>query len=182
VANTLALTHQPQFLPGKRIVELNGAPRGQIRWNTDGTNVKEGKVYTGPIRLPGNKEVTVCACAIDQEVYVEKEFKIPGKPEDQVIDKTRKSTLKHEISIGGIGDVYKTIKAAEDNNAKLIKAKLTVGDRGLRPLQDAGPEEIILDVSLGLHGRRTAGRGCSGRAPCWRCALTAHAHPTAAVL
>ena len=40
---------------GKRTVALDVKPRGEIRWNLDGTNVKEGKVYTGPIDIPGDE-------------------------------------------------------------------------------------------------------------------------------
>jgi hypothetical protein len=126
--NTIGLTHQPQFLPGKRLVELTAVPRGEIRWNTDGTDPKQGTVYTGPIELTGKAEVMIWACAMDKGVFVEKEFKIPGTAEDQTIDKTKKATLKREIVAGGTADVFKAIQAAESNNASLKKAKLTVGD------------------------------------------------------
>jgi hypothetical protein len=127
-SNKLHLTHQPQFIVGKRTVELSVVPPCEIRWNTDGTNVKTGNVYTQPIELDGKAEITVYACAMDGDIYVEKEFKIPGSAEERQIDKTRKAVLKREIKVGGTGEVFKAIKAAEDNKAKLIQARLTVGD------------------------------------------------------
>ena len=63
--NTLTLTHQPKEVMGKRTVTLDVKPRGTIRWNLDGTNVKEGSAYTGPIEIPGDKETTLYAYAED---------------------------------------------------------------------------------------------------------------------
>lgn len=126
--NTITLTHQPQFIPGKRIVTLTAVPRGEIRWNTDGTNPKEGAVYDGPIELNGKSAITIYAYALDQGVATEKEFAIAGSEEERTIDKTRKATLKREITARGTAEVFKAIEAAEANKAKLVKPRLTIGD------------------------------------------------------
>ena len=62
---------------GKRTVALTVKPRGEIRWNLDGTNVKEGKLYAGPIDIPGEGEATIYAYAEDAGVSVSEELHHP---------------------------------------------------------------------------------------------------------
>ena len=74
--NTLTLTYDPKEVMGKRTVALTVKPRGEIRWNLDGTNVKEGKLYAGPIDVPGETEATLYVYAEDQGVSATKNFTI----------------------------------------------------------------------------------------------------------
>ena len=74
---------------GKRTVTLSVKPRGEIRWNLDGTNVKEGKVYTGPIDIPGEGEATIYAYAEDAGVSATKTFTIRAGDRRQGDDRSR---------------------------------------------------------------------------------------------
>lgn len=125
--NTLTLTHQPQYVAGKRTVELTVVPRGVIRWNTDGSNVKEGSVYDGPIELPGTEPVTVYAYAEDQGIAVEKDFAIAGRAGEKIIDKTRKARLTKEVKGETIAESFGIIEAVEANKGSLGAAAITVG-------------------------------------------------------
>src|SRR5262249_52983965 len=77
--NSLSITHEPKEVMGQRTVALDVKPRGVLRWNLDGTNVREGKVYTGPVALPGDGEVTVYAYAEDAGVSETKSFTIRAR-------------------------------------------------------------------------------------------------------
>ena len=46
--NSLSLTHDQREVMGKRIVTLDVRPRGEIRWNQDGTNPRDGLLYSEP--------------------------------------------------------------------------------------------------------------------------------------
>lgn len=96
-SNKLTLTYDPRFVAGKRTVELTVVPRGAIRWNTDGSNAKEGTVYSGPIELLGTEEVALYVHADDQGVSVEKTFRIAAQEGQKVLDKAREARLTKEI-------------------------------------------------------------------------------------
>ncbi|SMQ85914.1 Protein of unknown function [Devosia lucknowensis] len=126
-SNTLTLTHQPQHVAGKRTVELSVVPRGTIRWNTDGSNVREGQVYAGPIELTGDDEVTIYVHAEDQGVSVEKSFRIAAQAGQKVIDKTREARLIKELKGETTAESFKLLKAAAANKAVFENASITVG-------------------------------------------------------
>ncbi len=107
--NKLTLTHERITLPGgKRRVELTVKPRGVIRWNTTGANPKEGAIYSGPIDLPGDSEITIYAYAEDQwRRRLHRSFNIP--PADQAgpsIDKSRPARLRRKLDFRGSTDAF----------------------------------------------------------------------------
>jgi hypothetical protein len=106
--NKLTLTHERITLPGgKRRVELTIKPRGVIRWNTTGANPKEGTIYSGPIDVPGDSEVTIYAYAEDSGVGAARSFAIPRA--DQVgpsIDKSRPARLRRKLDFRGSTDAF----------------------------------------------------------------------------
>lgn len=126
-SNKLTLTYDPRFVAGKRTVELTVVPRGVIRWNTDGSNAKEGTVYSGPIDLPGIEEVALYVHAEDQGVSVEKTFRIAAQEGQKVLDKAREARLTKEIHGQTTAESFKMIKAAAANKAIFENASITVG-------------------------------------------------------
>lgn len=126
--NKLNLTYQPQYLPNKRVVELTVVPRGKIRWNTSGSNPKEGEIYTGPIEIDGTDEVTLYVYAHDQDVEVSKQFKIRKADSPQTIEKDKPALLKKQLNGDAIKTSFEIIQAAKSvNNVKLQEVSLTVG-------------------------------------------------------
>jgi hypothetical protein len=126
-SNKLTLTHQPQFVAGKRTVELTVVPRGTIRWNTDGSNVKEGTLYKGPIELPGSAEATIFAYAEDQGVSEEKTFRIAGQAGEKILKKDEKAKLLKEIRGETIAETFRILDAADANKATFEAASITIG-------------------------------------------------------
>ncbi|RVJ71441.1 anti-phage-associated DUF499 domain-containing protein [Sinorhizobium medicae] len=141
--NTLTLTHQPHFFGGKRTVELTVVPRGTIRWNTDGSNVKEGRVYDGPIELPGTEPVTVYAYAEDQGVAVEKVFQIAASAGEKIIDKNRQAKLTKEVKGETIAEAFKILEAAEANKGTLGAATISVGSGALNIIMRIGSDVTL---------------------------------------
>lgn len=126
--NSLTLTHQPQYLPNKRIVELNVVPRGEIRWNTTGANPREGRLYSGAIEFDTAEEITLYVYAEDSGVSVQKSFKIRKTDAPHTIDRDKPAVLKKALTGDGIKATFDLLKAAKlNNNARLQEVALTVG-------------------------------------------------------
>jgi hypothetical protein len=120
--NTLTLTFEPKEVMGKRSVTLDVKPRGQIRWNIDGTNPREGKPHNGPIEIPGNEEVVVYAYADDAGVSVQKNFTIrPSIGGKATIDPEKPATVRKRFTLATTVDTFTTLRAAK-------KARVTLGN------------------------------------------------------
>jgi hypothetical protein len=119
--NTLTLTHEPKEVMGKRTVTLTVRPRGEIRWNLDGTTPREGKVYGGPIEIPGSAEAKVYAYAEADGVSETKTFTIPAVGEARKIDPVRPATatLAAKQKLATTQSVFTAIKAAKKYSARI---------------------------------------------------------------
>jgi|SRR5271166_6206010 len=107
---------------GKRSVALDVKPRGQIRWNLDGTNPREGKLYSGPIEILGKHEVVVYAYAEDAGVTVQKNFTIrPSTGGKASVDPDKPAAVAKRVTLATTTDTFTTLRAAK-------KAKATFGN------------------------------------------------------
>jgi len=131
-SNMLTLTHEPKEVMGKRSVTLDVKPRGQIRWNIDGTNPREGKPYTGPIEIPGNEEVVVYAYADDAGVSVQKNFTIrPSIGGKATIDPEKPATVRKRFTLATTVDTFTALRAAKKSKVRFgngISIKVGKGD------------------------------------------------------
>jgi len=129
-SNTLTLTHQPHSGGGRRTVELTVKPRGHIRWNTTGTNPREGTPYTGPIALEGTAAVTIYAYAEDEGVSTTRNFTIPAiDQKGPAIDQTKPAKLRKRLSVQGNSETYTAINQSKALGVKLGGSiSLTVGE------------------------------------------------------
>lgn len=145
-SNKLTLTYDPRQVGGRRIVKLAVVPRGDIRWNTDGSNVKEGRVYDGEIELDGTNRVVIYAYAEHNGISVEKQFTIAANAEERVIDVTKAAKLKKEIKGETITDTFKIIDLAEHNKGVFQAASITVGT-GSKNISMRMGDEVHLSAS-----------------------------------
>ena len=139
--NTLTITHDPKEVMGKRTVTLTVKPRGEIRWNLDGTNVKEGKVYTGPIDIPGEGEATIYAYAEDAGVSVSKNFTIrPVTGGKATIDPGKPATVAKKTKLATTDDTFVTIRAGKRTRANFGNGiGVTVGKGDKNAPRASGP-------------------------------------------
>ena len=143
--NTLTLTHQPKDVMGKRTVTLDVKPHGRIRWNIDGTNVKEGQTYAGPIDIPGDKEATIYAYAEDAGVTVTKTFAIrPLTGGKATIDLDKAATVSKKIKLATTADTFITIRAAKKTKATFGNGvSITVGRGDKNATTRFGPGTVL---------------------------------------
>ena len=149
--NKLTLTHQPKVLPGKRIVELTVKPRGTIHWNTTGANPKDGEIYSGPIELTGNAEVTVYAYAEDNGVSTSRAFVIP-KPDQKgpTVDATKPATLRKKLDFRGNADAFAAINAVKALQARIGGASIDIGEGTRNVSTQFGSDSVITADHLDL--------------------------------
>jgi hypothetical protein len=109
---------------------LTVKPRGIIRWNTNGTNPKEGAVYTVPIELTGTGEVTIYAYAEDKGASTQRNFLIPRVNETgPSIDTSKQAKLRKKIDFRGTTDAFRAINAAKSMQVMLAGGVfLSVGE------------------------------------------------------
>jgi hypothetical protein len=143
--NTLSLTHQPKEVMGKRTVTLDAKPRGAIRWNLDGTNVKEGKEYKGPIDIPGEKDVTLYAYAEDAGIEVRKEFTIRAPSGGKAtIDPAKPAVVTRKIKVATTSETFRVIKAAKQTKASFGNGvSVTVGKGDKNATTRFGPGSVL---------------------------------------
>lgn len=143
-SNKLTLTHDRQEISGKRIVKLAVVPKGTIRWNTSGTNPKEGKVYDGPIEVDGDNEVTIYAYAEDNGVEATRNFKIP-KPDHGgfTLDKVKPAKLRKKLDCKGNSDAYAAINTTKTMQAKFSGVTVEIGEGSRNVVTRFGSDSIL---------------------------------------
>ncbi len=148
--NTLSITHDPKEVMGKRSVTLTVKPRGEIRWNLDGTNVKEGKVYTGPIDIPGEGEASVYAYAEDAGVSVTKTFTIrPLSGGKATIDPVKPAAVTRKMKLNTTADTFITIRAGKKTKATFGNGVVvTVGKGDKNATTRFGPGTALSPESI----------------------------------
>jgi hypothetical protein len=148
--NTLTLTHEPKEVMGNRSVTLDVKPRGQIRWNIDGTNPREGKLYAGPIEIPGNDEVVVYAYAEDAGVAVQKNFTIrPSVGGKATIDPEKPASVRKRITLATAVDTFAVLRAGKKTKATFgngISVKVGKGD--ISATTRFGPSKSLLPEAI----------------------------------
>ncbi|UIJ83132.1 hypothetical protein [Rhizobium leguminosarum] len=129
--NRLNLTHDPRPVGTGYEVTLSVVPLGTIRWNTDATSPRDGKPYGGPIRLEGDRDVTIYVYAEAAGVNVTKEFKIPRREgEGAKIDRERPARVRKPIQLSTTDMVYAAIAKAKEAHIRFRSVLITVGSGG----------------------------------------------------
>jgi hypothetical protein len=143
--NTLTLTHQPKEVMGKRTVTLDVKPRGTIRWNLDGTNVKEGGAYTWPIEIPGDKETTLYAYAEDAGIEVRKDFTIRARSGGKAtIDRAKPASVARKIKLATTIETFGALRAAKKTKATFGNGvSVTVGRGDKNATTRFGPGTVL---------------------------------------
>ncbi|WP_400768732.1 anti-phage-associated DUF499 domain-containing protein [Methylosinus sporium] len=131
--NKLTITHDPKEVMGRRTVALTVKPRGEIRWNLDGTNVKEGKVYTGPIDIPGDAEATVYAYAEDAGVSTTRNFTIrPPNGGEATVDPAKPASVSKRMKLATTADAFAAIRAGKGSRATFNSGVVVTVGKGDR--------------------------------------------------
>ena len=158
--NSLTVTHDPREVMGKRTVSLTVKPRGQIRWNVDGTNPREGKLYEKPIEVPGEGELTLYVYAEDAGVSVTKTFTIrPVTGGKAVIDPDKPASVRRKFKLATTEETFIALRAAKRTNTVFGNGvSVTAGKGDVSALTRFGPgaELTANDVEAFITAARLA--------------------------
>lgn len=143
--NTLSITYEPREVMGRRSVSLDVKPRGALRWNLDGTNVREGHAYTGPIDIPGDGEVTVYTYAEDAGVTETKSFSIRARTGGQAeIDPEKPATVIRRVKLATTADSFAVIRAGKKAGVSFASGvSVTVGKGDVNATTRFGPGSVL---------------------------------------
>lgn len=126
--NRLNLTHDPRPIGTGHEVTLSVVPSGAIRWNTDATTPRDGKLYGGPIHLDGDRDIVIYAHAESSGVSVTREFKIPRREGDGVkIDLDRPARVRKQVQLNTTDVVFAAIAKAKETRTRFRNVLVTVG-------------------------------------------------------
>lgn len=127
--NTLVLRNNLSENNGKRKVELFAAPRGSIRYTTDGSEPREGTPYDGAIMI-GDDEVLLRAFAEADGLEVKNEFRFPPKGKKGVqVDAVKPARLvsRSGRKLDSRAKTYEGLKHAAEKSVTFEGIVLTVG-------------------------------------------------------
>lgn len=114
MAGSVSLTHQATTAGDTRQVTLTARPAGEIRWNTDGTNLRESAIYDGEaIEIPATERVIIYARAEADGVETEKHFAFEPEGVDREIDDATPATLEKEVNGNSAGEIIRIITAGK---------------------------------------------------------------------
>jgi hypothetical protein len=114
---------------GKRLVKLFVAPRGNIRYTLDGSEPREGIVYTKPVEV-GDGEVLLRVFADADGLEGKTEFRFPAKGKKGVqIDDVKPGSLVSRTGrkLDSRAKTYEGLKLAGEKSVEFENVTLTIG-------------------------------------------------------
>jgi hypothetical protein len=123
------LTIRNHFHEEKRLVELFVAPRGTIRYTTDGTEPREGTLYTGPIDI-GKEAVTILVYAECEGLENKRTFKFAAAgSSDVLIAADQPATFKVSVprKLDSSAKAYEGIRVAKERGITFQHLSLQLG-------------------------------------------------------
>jgi hypothetical protein len=126
---TNELVLRNQLDPDSRTVELFVAPRGTIRYTTDGTEPRTGKVYEGPISI-GRGKVEMLVFAECEGLEAKRVFKFPEAGSNEVLlDKAAPATFRAVAprKLDSSAKAHAGIRLAKEKGITFRQVTLTLG-------------------------------------------------------
>jgi hypothetical protein len=137
---TNKLTLRSKLDEAKRTVELLVAPRGTFRYTLDGSEPREGTIYTAPISL-GKDAVTIQVFADCEGVEAKRSFSFPAAGSTEVL------ILREEPA-----QLYSTTPKKLDTSAKAYDGLRIAKERGIKfesVVVMIGTAPKVIHLSLG---------------------------------
>lgn len=126
----LTLTHDVQTVGDEHHITLQVTPDAEIRWNAEGTNDKEGAIYTGEAIVVGaSQRTTLYAYAVKGGVETRKTFVIDAVGTEKTIAPDKPARLEKKSAFNTRREVYALIDGAVNNQGvELLGARLRIGE------------------------------------------------------
>lgn len=132
------LTIRARFDASTRQVELFVAPDASLRYTLDGSEPRNGSLYTGPIQLD-DKAATILVFAEGGGLESKEKFEYaaarkktdPGDDDETcpqiVIDRSKPARLNRLVSLGSRQDAYQAVALLKERQASVEKVSIFIG-------------------------------------------------------
>jgi hypothetical protein len=128
-ANQLVLRNQLSEAAGQRCVQLFVAPRGTIRYTLDGSEPRDGTLYSAPIAL-GTGEVLLRAFAEAEGLEAKRDFRFPAQDKPGIpIDKVKPGQIISRTGrkLDSRAKTFAGLKQAAEKSTCFEGVGLTIG-------------------------------------------------------
>jgi hypothetical protein len=126
----IKLRHQVHDFADHRELELQATPSAEIRYTTDGTNPREGRIYEGPVTV-GDEKILLQVYAKAEEATGQSAFTIPEKGRQRAeIDDTKPARLVNQkVRLDTTDKVFALISTFKGRNGVSFQGvTLNVGE------------------------------------------------------
>lgn len=126
----IKIRHQVHDYADYRGVEIQATPSAEIRYTTDGTNPREGRIYEGPVTV-GDEKILLQVYAKAGEATGQSSFTIPEKGRQRAeIDDTKPARLVNQkVRLDTTDKVFGLISAFKGRNGVSFQGvSLNVGE------------------------------------------------------
>lgn len=121
----------------KRMIELVVVPKGDIRYTTDGSEPRNGVIYTRPFEISDDEQIIQVFAECDG-LETKAEFKFPAKDKKGlVIDDVKAAQLvssRGGKKIDSLSKTFNALKEAKDKKVSFENVTLTIG-QGAKAVQ-----------------------------------------------
>jgi hypothetical protein len=127
--NKLVLRNRLVEIGDQRTVELMVAPRGEIRYTLDGSEPREGTVYTRPIPID-DKEARIQVFAHADGLEAKREFTFPARSDKGVkIDRTRPGKIIRGagFKLDSRANTFEGLKLAREKEVEFQGVNISIG-------------------------------------------------------
>ena len=156
----LTVRHEVLNIADSRKVELRCTPAAEMRYTLDGTNPKEGTIYTEPFQVP-TKGCTILIAAKAGEVEKSAKILIPSAGDDRVIIDERKSARLADtkrVSIDTTDKAFGFIQHFKDRPDTLLSGVQIILGEGENAVQIRFNERKLTAaaIEIAIRGIRAA--------------------------
>jgi hypothetical protein len=156
----LTVRHELHKVADTRKVELRCTPAAEMRYALDGTNAKEGAVYSAPFQVPA-KGCTILIAAKAGEVEKSAKIQIPSDGDDRVvIDETKPAQLadSKRVSIDTTDKAFAVIQRFKERPDTVMRGVQIILGEGENAVQIRFNERALTAgaIETAIRGMREA--------------------------
>ncbi len=126
--NTIRIRSELKMEGGHRRVSLYVAPRGTLRYTLDGSNPRDGTLYSGPIDI-GNQACQILAFAEEEGVYGREDFTFSNSEKKELeIDPVKPAKLYGVFRLDSREKTYRGLKEGQERGISFKRVTLEIGE------------------------------------------------------
>ena len=158
---SIIITHEKRENAGIWEVSLSSKPGAELRWNTDGSNRKDGTIYDGSsIEIDGQTTTTLYVHAQKGSVSTSRDFTFDAIGVEKTIDDNKPARVVQDFQFASQGEISAVRRVLKEmNGIQLYGVSITAGE-GECSLRVRGGGNVIFDNKKRLNSRFVCKHAC----------------------